>query len=223
MSKFGDAIKNAAHAATSLVVEDDGQETKPAPAPAAHPVNTTGFHFDTAPGFGAPASASSPFSVPSAVVDENVYQGLLKKTNFDETPVGKAIHKYYDALDGVIADQTQRFKAAIGQAQKLDGVTPDAVLAAFDGLTTTLGTAATQFQQIADNVESREITARQTKIQDLQTQVTNINAQIAQLSGELTEQQTKHANAVTQFGLASQRRATEIAQQKAQFTALLSH
>jgi hypothetical protein len=226
MSKFGDSLKHAAHSVASLAVELPEETETPAakPAPSTHPA----FHFDSTGNipstFPSASAVGSPFAVPSAVVvDENIYQSVLKKTSFDDTPVGKAVKKYFDALDGVIPDQTQRFKAAIGQAQKLEGVTPDQVLQTFDSLSAALDRDAQGFQQIAANVESREITARQTKITDLSNQVSNLNAQIAQLSSELTDQQTKHSSTVTQYGLAQQRRATEIAQQKAQFAALLSH
>lgn len=222
MSKFSEL----AHRAASLVVEDDGTDTKtaakPAPAVTGHPA----FHFDSSgnvpPSTFPSASATSPFAVPTtAVVDENIYQSVLHKTNFDDTPVGKAVKKYFDGLEGIIADPSMRFKAAISQAQKMDGITPDQVLQTFDGLSAALDRDAQGFQQTAANVESREITARQTKITDLSTQVSNLNAQISQLASELADQQSKHSTTVQQYGLAQQRRANEIAQQKAQVAALL--
>jgi len=73
---------------------------------------------------------------------KNSTKAFLAKTNFNTTTVGKAIIRYYDALEGVITDQNARFKAAINQAQKLDGVTPDQVLATFDQLQATLDTDA---------------------------------------------------------------------------------
>ena len=221
-------LSELAHRAASLVVEDDGTESKPAAAKAAPA--TTGhpaFHFDSTGNippstFPSASAAASPFAVPTAVVvDENIYQSVLHKTNFDDTPVGKAVKKYFDGLEGIIVDPSQRFKAAIAQAQKMDGITPDQVLQTFDGLQAALDRDAQGFQQTAANVESREITARQTKITDLSTQVSNLNAQISQLSGELSEQQTRHTTTVQQYGLAQQRRANEIAQQKAQVAALL--
>jgi len=209
-----DTLKHAAHAATSLAYEDDAPAKPAAPAAAPHPA----FSFNLTPA----APAGSPFAVGGSVVlDEKVYQSVFSKTNFDATPVSKTIHKYYDALEGVIPDQTQRFKAAIGQAQKLDGITPDQILATFDQLEAALEADAKGFQGVADKVEASQITTRQAKITDLQTQVANFNQQIAQLQSELVDEQAKHANAVQQYGLAQQRRATEIAQQKAQFAALL--
>jgi hypothetical protein len=222
MSKLSDL----AHRAASLVVEDDGQDTKPAAKPAPATTGHPAFHFDSTGNIPAStfpsASAVSPFAVPTAaVVDENIYQSVLHKTNFDDTPVGKAVKKYFDGLEGIIVDPSQRFKAAIAQAQKMDGITPDQVLQTFDSLSAALDRDAQGFQQTAANVESREITARQTKITDLSSQVSNLNAQISQLSGELADQQVKHTTTVQQYGLAQQRRANEIAQQKAQVAALL--
>jgi outer membrane murein-binding lipoprotein Lpp len=221
-------LSEFAHKAASLVVETDEETPKPAAKPAAGaPATHPAFHFDSSGNipstFPAPATAS-PFAVPTAaVVDENIYQSVLKKTSFDDTPVGKAVKKYFDALEGVIPDQTQRFRAAIGQAQKLENITPDQVLQTFDSLQAALDRDAQGFQQVAAGVEAREITARKNKIDDLSTQVTNLNSQIAQLSSDLADQTQKHSSTVTQYGLAQQRRATEIAQQKQQFASLLAH
>lgn len=226
MSKLGDTLKHAAHSVASLAVELPEETPTPAAKPAAagsHPA----FHFDSSgniPSTFPSVSSASPFAIPTAApVDENIYQSVLKKTNFDATPIGLAVKKYFDALEGVITDPTQRFRAAIGQAQKLDNITPDAVLQTFDNLQAALDKDAQGFQQIAAGVESREITTRQNKIADLTNQVNAANSQIAQLTSELSDQQTKHSSTVTQYGLAQQRRANEIAQQKAQFAALLQH
>jgi len=155
------------------------------------------------------------------VLDENVYKSVLTKTNFDTTPVGKTIHKYFDALEGSGLDTNARFKAAMKQAAALDGITPDQVLATFDQLQSALETDAQNFQKVADNVEANQITARQTKVAQLQQQVETINGQISQLQTELVGEQNNHANAVTQYGLAESRRGQEIAAQKAQFASLL--
>lgn len=220
------SIKNLIHQATNLVYETD--EKAPTTATAAAPVSAHPA-FNLPPGFStgtgaatAPAPAGSPFSVPNTtVLDEKVYQSVLAKTNFNTTTVGKTIIRYYDALEGVIADQNARFKAAINQAQKLDGVTPDQVLGTFDQLQAALDSDAAAFQKVADGVQANQITARQTKITSLQQQIETINQQVAQLQTELADQQNTHANAVTQYSLAEQRRAQEIAAQKAQVAALL--
>jgi len=224
MSKLGDL----AHRAASLVVDVDEEQkpavvTKPS-APAAHPafdLNPSTYSA-AAPATGFSPTPGSPFSVPSTtVLDEKVYQAVLAKTNFDTTPVGKAVHKYYDALEGVITDQTQRFKAAIGQAQKLDGVTPQQVLDTFDQLSAALDRDAQGFAGLAASFDKNEIGTRQDKIAAKQQQVAQLNADIQQLQSELVDQQASHTNATQQYGLAQQRRAQEIAAQKTQFAALL--
>lgn len=221
MSKFTDALKHIPGA--GLVVEIDEEApaavkpTAPAP-PSAHPAFSAPIPTSFA---AAPAPASSPFAVPSTVVlDDAVYQSVLKKTNFDDTPVGKAIHKYYDALD-VIPDQTARFRAAIAQATKLDGITADAVLKTFDDLQAALDRDANGFAGVAATVEKNQITTRQDQIAAKQAQITQLNQEIATLSAELADQQATHSNAVTQYGLAQQKRTQEIAAQKSQFAALL--
>jgi len=141
------SIKQLLHQATSLVY-DAGEETpapvKPGTTPAPHVAfNLPPASFSTGGGAAAAPAMGSPFSVPgTTVLDEKVYATVLAKTNFNTTTVGKAILKYYDALEGVIADQNGRFKAAIQQAQKLDGITPDQVLATFDQLSAALSTDA---------------------------------------------------------------------------------
>jgi hypothetical protein len=220
------SIKDLIHQATSLVYEGDETPVAKTPtgAPAPHPAfNLPPASFSVGVGAAAaPATIGSPFAVPNTtVLDEKVYQNVLAKTNFNTTIVGKAILKYYDALEGVIADQSGRFKAAIQQAQKLDNITPDQVLATFDQLKAALDTDATAFQRVADGVQANQITARQTKITSLQQQIETINQQVAQLQTELASETANHANAVTQYGLAEQRREQEIAAQKAQVASLL--
>src|SRR5271154_3667308 len=219
------SIRDLIHQAKSLVVEDDTPVTPAAKSgsPVPHPAfNLPPASFSTGGGAAVAPAMGSPFTVPNTtVLDEKVYQTVLAKTNFNTTTVGKAILRYYDALEGVIAEQNARFKAAISQAQKLDGVTPDQVLATFDQLSAALSTDATAFQRVADGVQANQITARQTKITTLQQQADSISQQISQLQTEVASETANHSNAVTQYGLAQSRRATEIAAQKAQVAALL--
>lgn len=233
MSKFTDALNAAKH----LVIEEDQTPAAPAPkvsTPVGHAAFDMPYTPNVAPPSGAPVpfmpsvggsatgAAPSPFAVPSTtVLDEKVYQSVLNKTNFDSTPVGKTVHKYYDALEGVIADQGQRFRAAIGQAQKLDGVTPEQVLSTFDQMQAALDADAQAFNNACATHDKNEIVTRQSSIQTKQQQVAQLNAEIAQLTTELSDEQARSANATQQHSLAQQRRANEIAQQKAQFATLL--
>src|SRR5271155_5148932 len=221
------SIKDLLHQATSLVYSEDEKAPTPTKVTSGAPVPHPAFNLPSTTGGGtafAPALSpiGSPFSVPSTtVLDEKTYQMVLAKTNFNTTTVGKAILKYYDALEGVIVDQNARFKAAIQQAQKLDGVTPAQVLATFDQLSAALDTDANNFQGLCSSFEQKEITARQTQVATLQKQVETINAQIGTLNSDLADKTVSHSNAIQQYGLARSRRAQEIAAQKAQVAALL--
>ena len=218
------SIKDLLHQATSLVYEAEPEATKPATKIPTSNVPHPAFNVPMPVSTGAlgAAPAASPFAIPTTVVvDEKLYQSILSKTNFNTTNVGKAVIRYYDALEGVIADQSQRFKAAIGQAQKLDGITPDQVLATFDQMQAALDADQANFQKLATSEETNQITARQTKITQLQQQVSDLNNQIAQLSTDLTSAQGTHANAVAQYGAAHDKRSQEIQVQKAQVAGLL--
>ena len=211
-------ITDLADKAKHLVVEDDPNAAPAKPAPVAlhpHPAfsaspapSASAFAAAPAPSYG----SGSPFSVPAAtVVDEGVYQAILKKTDFTTTPVGKAVQKYYDSLEGIIADPSQRTKSAIAQAQKLENITPQQVLDTFDSLSASLDADARGFQGVADTVEKNQITAVQDDITRLDQQIANLTAQRTQKASDLANNQASHANAVTQYGLASQRRTQEIA------------
>lgn len=163
------------------------------------------------------------FSINSVVVDDNIYQQLLAKTNFDTSPVGKIVHKYYDSLDDSDFDSNTKFKMAMKQAAKLDGVAPAQILATFDTLIESLNAENSKFNHTASTIEENEITDRQKQVADLEDQIAKLGQQRIQLMSELASSQTKHANITQQFSMASQKRATEIGQQKAQFAALLSH
>lgn len=218
------------------LVEDDGKTPAVKPVtPVAHPP-TMNYGVPTAypmgPGaFGgaAPApAASSPFTVPSTVVvDETIYQRVHQKTDFDQTEVGRTVHKYYDALPQTL-DINTRFKAALAQAGALDNITPDRVLAACDGLKAALQGEVDKFSRIVEGQNQNEVVGRQQHLQQINDQIAKLTQQIADLqqqhtqtSADLVDAQGKIANASTQFQLAVQRRANEIDQQKAQFTALL--
>jgi hypothetical protein len=218
------SIKDLLHQATSLVYDAD-ETPKPATklptSNVPHPAFSVPLPTVPSGAFGA-APATSPFSIPTTVVvDEKLYQSILSKTNFNTTAVGKAVIRYYDALEGVIADQSQRFKAAIGQAQKLDGVSPDQVLATFDQMQAALDSDAANFAKLATSEEANQITARQQKITTLQQQQDSISQQIVQLQTELASAQGTHGNAVAQYGAAHDKRSQEIQVQKAQVAGLL--
>ena len=205
-----------------LCVEDDG---KPAPSKSVAIPSTpsTDFNFNAST-----LNAPSPFSVPgNTVLDEAVYQRVLSKTDFDKTDVGTKLHRYYDALPDVL-DTNTKFKTALAQVSKLDGITADQVLGAFDDLKLALKTETEKFADAANSQTQKEVDSRKQRLQQLSTtaselahQIEQINQEAAQIGGELAEAQGKIANAQTQFQLAFTRRNSEIDQQRAQFTMLL--
>lgn len=167
--------------------------------------------------------SGSPFSVPATLVlDESVYKNLFDKTNFDTTSVGKAIHKYFDALDDSGLDTETKFRMSMKQAAKLDNVSQENVLATFDSMKESLQREIANFGTAAANSEQQEITTRQQKMQDIDKQMSQLMDQKIKIAAELTNAQSSHSNATQQFNLASQKRGGEIDQQKSQFTALLS-
>ena len=208
----------------SLLFEE-AEEKKPAPK------STPGLSASMAMSIATAASASAPGSpftaAPVVVLDESVYQRVFAKTDFDQTDVAKSIHHYFDTLPDTL-DINAKFKIAMGQASKLDGITADKVLAAFDGLKTKLQAEQDGFANAVGDQNQKEVAGRQQKLQSineqiakLQQSITDLQTQSNQVSAELVDAQNKIANAQQQFGLATQRRSSEIDQQKAQFAALL--
>ena len=218
MKIIPDAIKH-------LVVEDDEDDKKATTI--THPAGTTKStvtptYVDPQPYIASP-QYNSPFSIPSTIVqDENIYRNLLSKTNFDNTTVGQTVRRYYDALDGMNLDVSTRLRMAMKQATKLDNVTIDQVIAAFDSLKVTLQQEVEAFASAAESSKGKDIIARQNRITAIDDQTEKLGQEKAKLVSDLAEAQNNHATATQQFNMASQRRVTEIDQQRVQFTALLT-
>jgi hypothetical protein len=222
------SFKDLANKAKHLIVEDDetpktlaphANATVSAPYPAFN-LGSMGAAVGVAP---ATVSADSPFEVPNTVVlDEKVYQSVFAKTNFDTTSAGKVVHKYFNSLEGSAMSTDERLKTAMKQASTIDNISADQVLAAYDQMQSALEADAADFHKVADGVQANQITARQTKIAVKQQQVETINAEITQLQTELISEQNNYTHAVQQYGLAEQRRAQEIAGNKAHFAVLLT-
>lgn len=209
---FKDVAKKASHA---FMTEDPEPKQE----------STQGAVAARIPSFNQPPqiAANSPFAIPStSVLDENVYNSVLAKTNFDTTDVGKVIHKYFDALEETGLDVQTKFKSAMKQAAKLDGISPAKVLATFDSLKNSLQNEANAFGGAAAKNEQDQVTSRKNSLADIENQIKRLTEQRTKVMAELADAQQTLANATTQFNLASQRRATEIDQQKAQFAALLA-
>jgi hypothetical protein len=188
-----------------------------APAPAAHPFETD---VTSAP------PVSYPMPIDTGVVPDNdeVYQKLMSKTDFEGTDVAATIHKFLEPLKAIpdtVMPPNIKFRTAVLQAQAQAGLTQDGILAVFDTLKARLQQEVDAFNAKAQQFVAREITGRQDRIGQISTQITQLQQQLAQLSGELVDAQGKSTHVQSQFAAAAQRRNSEIEQQKSQYAALL--
>jgi hypothetical protein len=180
------------------------------------------------------AAASSPnaYQPSSQAMGEEVerlYQRILAKTNFESTPVAATIHKYLDPLAAIPSlDERTRFKTAVIQAKAQEGLTQEKILATFDGLKVALQNEQESFAASAQATRQREIADRQKRVQEATNEITQKQKEIAQLQQQLSEMtaelagaQSKIQRAESQFGVAAQRRAAEIDQEKAKYLGLL--
>jgi hypothetical protein len=229
-------LKNITKKMHDAVCTSDEEDTKVAPA-ASKPADRPQFdladlqrRISAGPASAAPATdTNSPFAVPGTVVlDDAVYQRVLDKTNFEKTQPGQIIHKYYEALEESGMDANARFKTAMKQASKLEGVTADKVLQTFDDLKTALQAEGDKFARAVDNQSQKEIVGRQQRLQQISDQISqltqqqnDLQTQHTQISAELADANNQVTSAQTQMQLAMSRRSQEIDTQKAQFTGLL--
>ncbi|MGA3104366.1 MAG: hypothetical protein ABSD53_07800 [Terriglobales bacterium] len=224
MSKFIDSIKHA-------IVEDD-----PDPKAGTKTSTQAPSHADAK----APASAgretasamatSAPIASYQSLGEEteHVYKKILAKTDFQSTAVAATIHKYLDPLAAIPMDERMKFKTAVVQAQAQEGLTPEKILATFDGLKVALQNEQESFAATAEQSKGQEITNRQKKVQDVtdaiaakQREISQLQQQLSQVSTDLVDAQSKIQRAESQFTIAAQRRAVEIDQEKSKYASLL--
>lgn len=202
-----------------IAMDEDPEPNKPvkpasvSTAPTTIPSYSTGY---------TPAAAMSPFAVPdlSAPIDESMYQRILAKTNFDSTPTGKIVHRYFDALPDTL-DMANKIKIAVSQASSIDKVTAVQVLETFDNLQKSLQSESNDFKNALEIQNHNEVTSKQEAVAKLQQQLNDISTQMSQLSSEIIASQSKISTIQSQFEGALVRRTREIDQQKSQFSMLL--
>jgi hypothetical protein len=192
-----------------LVFEDEPETQKPA-----HSSGPSGAPAK------APLSAEAVIQ-PTMTDNDEVYRRILAKTDFDSTEVGATIQKFLAPLQNLPMDAALRFKTALAQAKAINGLTEADFLATFDSLKATLQKEREAFSAKAQQFTEREINGRSARINEITSQINQLQQQLGQLSTELVEAQGKAARAQGQFSAASERRAGEIDQQKAQYAALL--
>jgi hypothetical protein len=209
-----------------MVLEEDAADQTPAkPSAASVHMATTGPSF----GFSATPSQTTNRMAPnsSVVLDEGVYGKLLAKTDFDTTPVGRSIRKYKDALANVPLTPDQKLTTAIAQAKALETVdghplTNESILAAFDLLQNSLKAESEKFNQHAAEYISTEVNARQAEVADITRQITELQGRLVDAQTKMSAAQANANGVQTQFTLAMQKRTAEISEQRAQFTKMLT-
>jgi uncharacterized coiled-coil protein SlyX len=224
MNKFIDSIKHA-------IVEDD-----PDPKAAAKASTPVTSHSDNKAPAAAQHETASAMATSAPVASyqglgeetEHVYKKILAKTDFQSTAVAATIHKYLDPLAAIPMDERMKFKTAVVQAQAQEGLTPEKILATFDGLKVALQNEQESFAATAEQSKGQEITNRQKKVQDVsdaiaakQREISQLQQQLSQVSTDLVDAQSKIQRAESQFTIAAQRRAVEIDQEKSKYASLL--
>ncbi|MGA3023786.1 MAG: hypothetical protein ABSF98_03340 [Bryobacteraceae bacterium] len=190
-------------------------ETTPAAAPAVAPAMTA---------ITPPAGYPLPIDTGVASDNDEVYQRILSRTDFEGTDAAATIRKFLDPLKAIsdtVMPPSVKFQTAVVQAKAQAGLTEDSILATFDTLKASLQQEEDAFNQKAQQFAAREVKGRQDRIGQITAQITQFQQELAQLSGELVEAQGKSTHAQSQFVAAVQRRRNEIEQQKAHYTALL--
>ncbi len=186
--------------------EDAGAEARHDAKPAASPPEST------------PTATTHAF-VPDA--DDDTYKTLVQKTSFEATDVGRIIWKYLSTMESLPLDQSLKFKTAITQANKLDGVTDDAVLATFDTMKSALDVEHRRFEEASARFKTAEIDDRQARLSALTTEIDERQRQVSQITAELSQAQANIARIASQFTAAADRRSHEIEQERSRFAALL--
>ena len=217
MSKFIDTIKHA-------IIEDD-PDPKSSATSQAHP-DTKASAASQPP----PAAESDGAAYHATTGEsEQIYKRILAKTDFQATPVAATIRKYLDPLSAISTmDERTKFKTAVVQAKAQEGLTEEKILATFDGLKVALQNEQESFKATAQATKEREISDRQSKVQEItnaiagkQKEISQLQQRLSQMSADLVDAQSKIQHAEAQFTSATQRRAAEIDQEKAKYNGLL--
>ena len=208
----------------NMAFEEEPEKATPHQAANATAAPVSGAHtpFTYAPPVA--TTVAAPIEMGTVADNDEVYQRLLSKTDFETTDVAAAIHKFLDPLQAIgdtVMPPNVKFKTAVLQAKAQAGLTGESILEAFDKLKAQLQQEQDTFNGKAQQFAAREVSGRQDKIAQITSQIAQLQQELAQLSGELVEAQGKSSHAQSQFAAAVQRRAIEIEQQKEQYAALL--
>jgi hypothetical protein len=155
----------------------------------------------------------------SAAPSGDSYSRLRAKTDFAGTEVGIALARYSEPLAGVITDEKLRAKTAAKLAEK-EGISIDKILATFDGLKVALQAEVGKFNAAGGQVDT-DIAAKESTIRELSQQMAQLQTQITQLGGEISDSRN-HINKIkTEFTSAVNRRSLELDAEKSHYKELL--
>lgn len=157
----------------------------------------------------------------SAESSDEAYKRIFAQTDFDGTEIGQTIKKFRDPLEALPLSPTDKFKAAIAQAQAQAGVTAAAVLGVFTTLQNKIGTLKTEFDERTIGYRSEKIEARQQRIEQIDDEMAKLQEERIRTHTELLEAENKSARVQAQFAAAVQRRSEELQIQEQQFATLL--
>jgi hypothetical protein len=214
-----------------LIVEEDATPTttKPATPVAATPTAAPlpSLNLSAAAPLSLNIGGMTPVTTNATVAtsepeNDDAYQRLLTRTDFEKTDAGQTIRKYLEQLapvpETVMPAATKQTTAILQAKAELGEVR---ILGAFDTLKATLSDEQQKFSAKAQQFEQSQIVARQQRITAIQDQITQLQKEMSDTATALSEAQGKAARAQGAFAVAVQRRSNEIDQQKAQYTALL--
>lgn len=166
-----------------------------------------------------PKPAAPGFTRPIPSVNQEMVEAIRKPTLARKTPY-TALLEASEKMAGVIADPTQRLKAAY--AMIADGRSVDQITKAIDVHIADVDGEKLRFKQAADKVRSSELGALQNKVQSLQTTNSSLEEEVVRLAKRIDEaRQSIATNNQTLAQLSSDLsiKESEFAQREAEFDA----
>ena len=210
-----------------LVTDED----EPKPHSTEPQVSRTQQPYAYQPQVPSPVSAGTPpplssfvtISAPASSPEiESIYQEMVGMTDFEKTNVAVTLQKFLAPLANLPMDSGTKFRSAMAIAKAQSGITEQSVLDAFDTMKGTLSSFVEDMKNKGAEFVSKEVTARQNLLVDIQAQIASLTEKQGQVATELAAAQDKANRAHSAIEAASIRRSTEIDQQRTQYAALLA-
>jgi uncharacterized HAD superfamily protein len=204
--------------ALGISVDEDKPKAKPTDAPPTN-LNFTQPLSQVAQvsSILATGNATATAGSTGAPEESDMYQHILAKTDFETTEVAATVRSFLELLQDMDMSPEMKLNTAIGQTcKKLGG---EKVLAVFDGLKELLKTEQAALLQKADQFDAVNITAKHERVNAIQTQIQQLQQEQNQESSEMVEAQGTSAKVRGAIAVATQRRDSELDQQKMQYAA----